>query len=125
MGDVNDGPGMDFCERLFGRSALEIIMGDLFEPDRILRNFAGRPRWGNFGWRPSSARFRDRITEDEVNLPIDHGLVSPGLNASGHRIWNPFQLAQAGPIRRELLDASDHFPVSLDIHLATTRPRPE
>ena len=53
MGDVNDGPGMDFYERLFGRSAFEIVMGDVFEPDRILRNLAGRPRWGNFGWRRS------------------------------------------------------------------------
>ena len=46
----------------------------------------------------------------------DHVLVSPGLDASEHGIWNPFELEEAGPIRRELLDASDHFPVSLGMH---------
>lgn len=116
MGDVNDGPGMDFYEQLFGRSALEIIMGDVFQPDKILLNPAGRPRWGNWGWRPSSARFRDRITEDHINVLIDHILHSPGLKASGHRIWNPFELKEAKPIKSELLRASDHFPVSLDLY---------
>ena len=115
MGDVNDGPGMDFYEQLFGRSALEIIMGDVFQPDRILRNLAGRPRWGQLGWRPSSARFRDRMTHDHINVLIDHVLHSPKLKASGHRIWNPFELEEAKPIKRELLDASDHFPVSVDL----------
>ena len=116
MGDVNDGPGMDFYEQLFGRSALEIIMGDVFQPDRILRNLAGRPRWGDFGWRPSSARFRDRMTHDHIDVLIDHVLHSPNLKVSGHRIWNPFELEEAKPIERELLDASDHFPVSVDLY---------
>lgn len=117
MGDVNDGPGMDFYEQLFGRSALEIIMGDIFQPDRILRNLAGRPNWGKkYGWCPSSASFRDRITEDRINVLIDHVLNSPRLAAVNHQIWNPYQLKQAKPIKSELLDASDHFPVSLDLY---------
>ena len=41
---------------------------------------------------------------------------SPRPKASGHRIWNPFQLEEAKPIKRELLDASDRFPVSLDLY---------
>ena len=45
MGDVNDGPGMDNYERTYGRSAVEIIMGDLFAPDKILRSHAGAPKW--------------------------------------------------------------------------------
>ena len=97
-------------------SALEIIMGDIFQPDRILRNLAGRARWEKFGWRPSSARFSDRITEDYVNVLIDHVLHSPGLKASGHRIWNPFQLEEAKPFKSALLGASDHFPVSVDLY---------
>ena len=32
MGDINDGPGMDQYEFQFGRSAVEIIMGDIFQP---------------------------------------------------------------------------------------------
>lgn len=117
MGDVNDGPGMDYYEQLFGRSALEIIMGDIFKPDRVLRNLAGRPKWEKYGSRPSSTRFRHRITEDNIKVLIDHVLTSPGLEASRHRIWNPDELEEAKSIKDELLAASDHFPVSVDIKL--------
>ncbi len=118
MGDVNDGPGMDAEEFQFARSAIEGIMGDLFEPDTILRNHIGRPKWGKYGWEPSSARFKDRITGSYVNVLIDHILCSSGIKTSGqdpHRVWNPFRLDAAKPIKSELLDASDHFPVTLRI----------
>ena len=117
MGDVNDGPGMDFYEQRYGRSALEIILGDLFEPERILRTMCGRPRWGEYGWRPSSARFRDRITEEYVNVLIDYVLVSPGFKASNHRIWNPYEDDRLRASRKALRAASDHFPVSVDVDL--------
>ncbi len=118
MGDINDGPGMDAFEFQFARSAVEILMGDLFDPDRVLRNYSGRPKWGRFGWEPSSARFKDRMTEDWINVLIDHILVSSGVRSSGqspHKIWNPFRLAEAKPLKQELLAASDHFPVTLRI----------
>jgi endonuclease/exonuclease/phosphatase family metal-dependent hydrolase len=118
MGDINDGPGMDAFEFQFARSAVEILMGDLFDPDRVLRNYAGRPKWGNYGWEPSSARFKDRITEDNINVLIDHILVSANVKPSGqdpHKIWNPFRLEDAKPLKQQLLDASDHFPVTLRI----------
>ena len=117
MGDFNDGPGMDFYEFKHGRSAIELVMGDLFEPDRILRNHAGMPKWTSYGWKPSSARFKDRMTEDYVNVLIDHILVSAKLPIvdGSYKIWNPFQDAVAKTIRSDLLEASDHFPVTLDI----------
>lgn len=37
MGDVNDGPGFDFYESRFGRSAVELILGDIYAPDDLLR----------------------------------------------------------------------------------------
>lgn len=118
MGDINDGPGMDFYERRFGRSAVEVVMGDLFDPDRILRSQIGRPTWGRFGWEPSSTRFTDIFTNDPVNALIDHILVSRDVATVGdgaHQIWNPFQLAAAEPLKATLFKASDHFPVTLDI----------
>ena len=118
LGDINDGPGMDAEEFQFARSAVENIMGDLFEPDRVLRNHAGRPKWTNYGWEPSSTSFKDRITEDYIHVLIDHVLVSKGLEPSGekaHVVWNPFRVDVAKPIKQQLLDASDHFPVSLRI----------
>ena len=119
MGDMNDGPGMDSYEYQFARSAMEIILGDLFQPKRILRNYAGRPKWGNYGWEPSSARFKDRITENYINVLIDHILVSSNIkvpNNKPHKVWNPYQLNEAKPLKDQLLQASDHFPVTLDIN---------
>lgn len=118
MGDINDGPGMDVTEALFGCSAVEIVIGDIFEPERILKSHSGRPEWGRYGWEPASASFKDPFTQDYVNVLIDHVLVSQNLpvaNAAAQRIWNPFQSEQAKPIKEALLQASDHFPVTLDL----------
>lgn len=118
MGDINDGPGFDYYEGRFGRSAVELIMGDLFSPDDILRNHVGAPDWGRYGWEPSSARFRDIYTGDTVNALIDHIMASRHFTPQGPaagQVWNPFQSADAEPLRAELQTASDHFPVTLDI----------
>ncbi len=120
MGDINDGPGMDEHEMRYGRSGVETIMGNLFEPDRILRNYAGQPKWGRFGWTPSTVSFKDRITETYINVMIDHILVSAGLKTSGqnpHQVWNPFQNDLAKPLKDDLLEASDHFPVTVDLKM--------
>jgi len=119
MGDINDGPGMDHYESFFGKSAVEIVMGNLYEPGRILLNHAGQPKWGKWGWEPSSTRFKDRITETQVNVLIDHIAVSQGLNVGGdgHLIWNPYREDRATSIKGSLLEASDHFPVSIDVVL--------
>jgi len=119
MGDFNDGPGMDFYEFKHGRSAMELVMGDIFLPDRILRSYAGKPKWTSYGWKPASARFKDRMTEDYVNVLIDHILVSPGLPILGgsYKIWNPFEDDDAETMRKDLLDASDHFPITVDLDL--------
>lgn len=99
LGDINDGPGFDFYEGRFGRSAVEIVMGDLFEPDRILRNHVGAPKWGDYGWEPSTARFTDRFTDDKVNALIDHVLASRHFELAGEgaQVWNPFQYDAAQP----------------------------
>lgn len=120
MGDFNDGPGMDFYELKYGRSAVEIIMGDIFEPDKILRNYAGKPKWTSDGWKPASARYKDRMTEDNVDVLIDHIMVSSGLAVMGnspHKIWNPYEDNDAKTFRNDLKKASDHFPVTLDLNL--------
>ena len=120
MGDVNDGPGMDFYEMRYGKSGVEVIMGSNYEPDRILRNFAGKPKWTRNGWRPSTVRFKDRITGTYINVLIDHILTSPGLKASGpdsYIIWNPHETRTASEIREALVMASDHYPVSLTLNI--------
>jgi hypothetical protein len=42
--DFNDGPGLDFYERQFGRSAVEQVMGDPGNPETLLRNPFSRVR---------------------------------------------------------------------------------
>ncbi len=118
MGDMNDGPGMDFYEYQFGRSAVELIMGDIFEPKGVLCNYAGRPKWTRKGWSPYSARFKDRFTEANVNVLIDHILSSQNVAVADDKpltIWNPYEEEAARPLRALLRRASDHFPLSLDI----------
>lgn len=118
MGDINDGPEMDIYEQRYGRSAVEILMGSLFEPERILRNYIPRPQWKNYGWTPSSARFKDRITGDYINVLIDHILASPNLPIAGSqpvKIWNPYEQDDISAYKSLFKKASDHFPVTIDI----------
>lgn len=117
MGDVNDGPGFDFYESRFGRSAVELIMGDPYAPDDMLRYYPGRPKFKQFGWEPSTARFKDRFTGDLVNALIDHIMASHHLTPMTDTptlIWNPYQLDAAEPLKSALHAGSDHFPVTFD-----------
>ncbi len=119
MGDVNDGPEMDSYEASFGRSAVEIIMGDIFGPKCILLNPSGRPKWKRYGWEPASTSFRDRFTETRVSVLIDHIMVSQDLALAGGEpwtVWNPYQRRGLDrSFKNAPKAASDHFPITLDI----------
>ena len=77
---------------------------------------------GPSGVRPATARFYNHKTKGFLNALIDFVMLSPGLAAAGHpdwRIWHPFDDAgcfEDAHLRDALLDASDHFPVSVDLH---------
>ena len=122
LGDFNDGPGIDKYERLFGRSGVEVVMGDVSAPERLLRNpFVKARLHPDLGWRPATARFYNREKRAYLNALLDFVMVSDPFATefqSKWRIWHPFddpdcfgdrELSQA------LLDASDHFPVSVDL----------
>ena len=117
MGDINDGPGMDFYEATFGKSGVEIIMGDIFNPEFILRHPGGRGKWGTYGWEPSTTNFKDPFTNRTINAQIDHILASGEMpiHKGSYRIWNPNELQEAKAISRSLKVASDHYPVTLDL----------
>lgn len=117
MGDVNDGPGFDYYESRFGKSAVELIIGDIYNRDTLLEYYVNRPKFGRYGWEPSTARFKDSYTGDLVNALIDHIIVSADFTTIGNqptKVWNPWQLQEAGPLKQQLLDASDHFPVTFE-----------
>ncbi len=117
MGDLNDGPGLDEYERLFGKSSVEIVMGtELRDPHA--QNLL-KPREPVL---PSTSRFYNPETKRYFWALLDYIMISQGLeaHAPSWRIWHPFEDAECYddiPLREALLAASDHFPVSLDLQL--------
>lgn len=115
MGDLNDGPGLDEYEALFGRSSVEIVMGaELFDPHarQLLRP--------NVQGLPTTARFYDPERKRYFQALLDYAMISPALRAHDPcwRIWHPFEDAECygtEALCQALLQASDHFPVSVDI----------
>ena len=124
MGDINDGFGMDYYEQRFSRSAVETLLGDVWRPERILKHVLPQPRLGKYGWTPSTGRFKDRLTGDQVNVLIDHILVTQGVGVSDAMVWNPYlkqnteaKTVEVKAMRDALRGASDHFPVSAVLEL--------
>ena len=117
LGDFNDGPGLDEYEKLFGRSGVEIVLGDgddiqMYDPhpiSAVLEN----PTTARF-WRSDQKRWMETL--------LDYVMVSPGLRerSSDWRIWHPYRDAGVGDVPelvQALLIASDHFPVSVEVDL--------
>lgn len=120
MGDLNDGPGLDEYEHLFGRSSVEIVMGQgeaaLFDPH------ASQALLRRLGAQPTTARFFISRGERYLQALLDYIMVSPDLRdrSTRWRIWHPFDdpiCWKTVELREALLAASDHFPVTLDIDL--------
>lgn len=118
MGDLNDGPGLDEFENLFGRSSVEVLLGDdMFDPHA---RRAVQPRTA--GAVPTTARFLLPDEDRYLEALLDYIMVSQDLMARrpSWRIWHPFDDLRCWRIpelRDALLTASDHFPVSLDIDI--------
>jgi hypothetical protein len=118
MGDFNDGPGLDEFEKLFGRSSIEIVLGEenaapLYDPHAAL--VLGR----RLGAAPATSRFKQR-NGTYLNALLDYIMVSPKLREMqpNWQIWHPFDHPACYdnlPLREALLVASDHFPVTLDL----------
>ncbi|MGR3759808.1 endonuclease/exonuclease/phosphatase family protein [Roseobacteraceae bacterium NS-SX3] len=118
MGDLNDGPGLDEYERLFGRSSVEIVMGGELTDPHAESLLQPRPQGV-----PSTARFYDVVKKRYFRELLDYVMISKSLqvHAPAWRIWHPFEdeaCYRDEVLREALLTASDHFPVTLDLALA-------
>ncbi|MEM9577711.1 MAG: endonuclease/exonuclease/phosphatase family protein [Pseudomonadota bacterium] len=119
MGDLNDGPGLDAFEDLFGKSSVEIVLGTkgdhpLFDPH------ASRVLGQRFGPVPTTSRFYIQQEKRYLQALLDYIMISQDLRdrSPRWRIWHPMDdpacWADAA-LRDALVTASDHFPVTLDI----------
>ncbi|MBA85322.1 MAG: endonuclease [Rhodobacteraceae bacterium] len=121
LGDLNDGPGLDEYEGLFGRSSVEIVLGE-GDGQKLYDPHAAMALHQRIGARPTSARFYIPQRKGYLQALLDYIMVSPEIAERGGewRIWHPFDDSRchAVPELREALNtASDHFPVTLDIDL--------
>lgn len=121
MGDLNDGPGLDEYEKLFGHSGVEIVLGVEAPPERRLCDpHAQMALSHRLGLTPSTARFWLGPEKRYFGALLDFIMVSPDLAAMGPdwRIWHPQddpEIATNTELATALLTASDHFPVTLDL----------
>jgi endonuclease/exonuclease/phosphatase family metal-dependent hydrolase len=118
LGDFNDGPGLDEYEKLFGRSGVEVVLGEgraaqMYDPHARLALSR------RLGASPTTARFK-RKGQPYLQALLDYIMVSPGLKGRNPawQIWHPFdhpECYENKALRTALLQASDHFPVVLDL----------
>ena len=118
IGDLNDGPGLDEFEKLFGQSSVEIVMGSLLNDPHA--QSLKQPRATAL---PSTSRFYNPETKRYFGALLDYVMISHSLMGlrPQWRIWHPFEDAECigdDEMRMALLNASDHFPVTLDLDLA-------
>jgi endonuclease/exonuclease/phosphatase family metal-dependent hydrolase len=117
LGDLNDGPGLDEYEGLFGHSSVEIVLGDdMYDPNAHLA------LQRKLGATPTTARFYLHEEKRFLQALLDYAMVSRDLMAKRPvwRIWHPFDDQRCWSIpelREALLTASDHFPLTLDIEI--------
>lgn len=121
MGDFNDGPGLDEYEKLFGRSGVEIVLGEgdtqpLFDPHARLALSQ------RIGAMPVTARFFLHREGRTLSALLDYIMVSGNVRAMGAKwtILHPFDHPQCftdKPMCSALLTASDHYPVVLELRV--------
>jgi hypothetical protein len=122
LGDLNDGPGLDyFEERYITHNVTDILVGSAFAPEQVFthaqHDVAAADRY--------TAVFEDFVpTPQEKQLLLDHILLSPGLSrADGLR-----RIDGSGAVRHAEYEAnvvndgarrqdrpSDHRPVTVDL----------
>ncbi len=121
LGDFNDGPGLDEYEKLFGRSGVEVVLGE--DTGLQLHDPHARLALGKrLQAAPTSARFKVPPDGRFLSALLDYIMVSANLKGAGPkwRIWHPFEDPECfanTELRDALLTASDHFPVMVTLDL--------
>lgn len=126
LGDFNDGPGLDEFEKLFGRSGVEIVLGLDAAPEMRMQDIhATMALQSRVGFSPTTARFYLPPQKRYFEALLDFVMLSPRLIrdcAPVWRIWHPLndpEVMKVPELSEALLQASDHFPVSVDLTFAS------
>jgi hypothetical protein len=123
LGDLNDGPGLDYFEELYlSHNVTDILVGSAFEPEWLFvhaqHDVAADERY--------TAVFDDFVTqESNRRVLLDHILLAPGLDAGGGGLR---RVPGSGWIRHAEYEAevvnnganredrpSDHRPVTVEL----------
>ncbi len=120
MGDFNDGPGLDDYEKLFGQSGVEVVLGsDTVPALRLFDPHADMALGQRLGLQPTTARFWLAPQKRYFEALLDYVMVSPQLVAGASwRVWHPLNdpgVHAVPDLSAALLQASDHFPVTVDL----------
>jgi len=121
LGDLNDGPGLDYFEELYlSHNVTDIMIGSAFQPEWTFTHAQHDvPEQDRY-----TAVFDDFVTEEKSkHVLLDHILLSPGLRHGGLK-----KVAKSGRVRHAEYDAqvvngganredrpSDHRPVSVEL----------
>ena len=120
LGDFNDEPGLDSVERMLGVSALETMMGSVFEPEKIFHNALAHmckaPALKRELW---TTEYPDLIVQNLQKHKgwLDHILVSPNMlrpDCAARIVPASGRVAEKTEDARA---ASDHFMVYCDIEI--------
>ena len=123
LGDLNDGPGLDYFEELYlSHNVTDILVGSAFEPEWLFAHAQHDVQAAD----RYTAVFDDFVTgENGKHVLLDHILLSPGLNSSGAGLR---KVAGSGAVRHVEYEAevvnggvnredrpSDHRPVTVEL----------
>lgn len=119
LGDFNDGPGLDEYEKLFGRSGVEIVLGE-GEGEQLFDPHARMALSQRIGAMPITARFKIRKEGRYLSALLDYIMVSQSVRNMDAQwtILHPFDHSECfadDVMCSALLTASDHYPVVLDL----------
>ena len=119
MGDINDEPGMDHFQKKVGASAVETILGDIYEPDKIFHNTL---------WYQTKAKNKKDLWTIEYADPIvsnlrlhrawlDHMFISPSMLKDDSAIQFIKKSGKIAEKNESSKLASDHFPIYCKINV--------
>ena len=119
MGDFNDGPGLDEYEKLFGRSGVEIVLGE-GDGEQLFDPHARMALSQRIGAVPVTARFTVGPERRFLSVLLDYIMVSQSVRIMDAKwtILHPFDHPECyndKDLCAALLAASDHFPVVLEL----------